>query len=195
MAKKSGHADTSAYTALHARLDAPVQFLGYEEASTRAHVVGLLVDGVPSPAASAPAAVEVILDRTPFYAEAGGQLADHGTIILDGGGTVEVDDVQAPVKGMSVHRGRLVDGSITLGEPGFAAIDTARRRAISRAHTATHMVHKALHETIGPEATQAGSENAPTASASTSGTAPPCRRAHSPRSRGGSTSRSPTTSR
>jgi alanyl-tRNA synthetase len=161
LAKKTGHADTSAYTQLHAELEAPVRFLGYEEASARTRVVGLLVDGVPAPVATAPASVEVILDRTPFYAEAGGQLADHGTIVLDGGGSIEVDDVQAPVKGMSVHRGRLVDGSVALGEPGFATIDTARRRAISRAHTATHMVHKALHETLGPEATQAGSENSP----------------------------------
>ncbi len=161
LAKKTGHADTSAYTALHAELAAPVEFLGYEETSARGHVLGLLVDGVPAPAANAPADVEVILDRTPFYAEAGGQLADHGTILLDGGGSIEVDDVQAPVKGMSVHRGRLVVGSVTLGEAGFAALDTARRLALSRAHTATDMVHKALHETIGPEATQAGSENAP----------------------------------
>jgi alanyl-tRNA synthetase len=161
LAKKVGHADTSAYTSLQHALDEPVEFLGYTEASARAHVAGLLVDGVAAPAASAPADVEVILDRTPFYAEAGGQLADHGTIMLDGGGTIEVDDVQAPLKGLSVHRGRLVDGAVTLGEAATATIDTTRRRAISRAHTATHMVHKAIRETLGDEATQAGSENAP----------------------------------
>jgi alanyl-tRNA synthetase len=124
-------------------------------------VVGLLVDGVPAPAATAPADVEVVLDRTPFYAESGGQLADHGTIVLDGGARIEVDDVQAPVKGLSVHHGRLVDGTVTFGEGGTATIDVERRKAISRAHTATHMVHKALRESLGDTATQAGSENAP----------------------------------
>ncbi len=161
LAKKSGHADTTAYSSLQHSLARPVQFLGYTEQSARAQVVGLLVDGAAAPAAAAPATVEVILDRTPFYAEAGGQLADTGTILLDGGGTIEVDDVQAPLKGLSVHHGRLVDGRVSLGEGAVATIDSARRRAISRAHTATHIVHKALRETLGDDATQAGSENAP----------------------------------
>ena len=161
LAKKTGHADTTAYTSLQHQLDRPVEFLGYAESTARSHVVGLLVDGAPAPVAHAPAEVEVILDRTPFYAEAGGQLADHGTIVLDGGGLIEVDDVQAPLRGLSVHRGRLVDGVVTVGEPGLASIETRRRRAIARAHTATHMVHKAVRETLGNEATQAGSENAP----------------------------------
>ncbi|WP_263730777.1 alanine--tRNA ligase [Cellulomonas sp. SG140] len=165
LAKKTGHADTSAYADLHARLSdehgRPVKFIGYTDTTARAHVVGLLVDGVPAPAAVAPADVEVVLDVTPFYAEAGGQLADTGTIVLDGGARIEVDDVQAPIKGLNVHRGRLVDGTVTFGEPATATIDVARRRAIARAHTATHMVHKALREELGPTATQAGSENAP----------------------------------
>jgi alanyl-tRNA synthetase len=105
--------------------------------------------------------VEVVLDVTPFYAESGGQLADTGVIVLDGGARIEVDDVQAPVKGLSVHHGRLVDGTVTSGESGTATIDLDRRRAIARAHTATHLVHKALHESIGETATQAGSLNAP----------------------------------
>jgi alanyl-tRNA synthetase len=165
LAKRAGRADTAAYQDLHATLSSenagPVQFLGYTDSTARSRVVGLLVDGVPAPAATAPADVEIVLDRTPFYAEAGGQLADHGTIVLDGGARVEVDDVQAPVKGLSVHHGRLVDGTLTFGESGTATIDLARRKAISRAHTATHMVHKALREQLGDTATQAGSENAP----------------------------------
>lgn len=165
LAKKTGHADTSAYQQLHQTLSgehgAPVTFVGYTQTTARTKVVGLLVDGVPAPAATAPADVQVVLDVTPFYAEAGGQLADTGTISLEGGGIVEVDDVQAPIKGLSVHHGRLVDGTLTLGDPGTATIDTARRRAIARAHTATHMVHKALREELGDTATQAGSENAP----------------------------------
>ncbi|MEP7763972.1 alanine--tRNA ligase [Sanguibacter sp. 25GB23B1] len=159
--KRTGGADKAAYETLHSTLGAAVEFVGYTDSTARVSVVGLVVDGVPAPAATAPAAVEVILDRTPFYAEAGGQLADHGTIVLDSGATIEVDDVQAPIKGLSVHRGRLVDGTAALGEPGTATIDRARRKAISRAHSATHMIHKALQESLGKDATQAGSENAP----------------------------------
>ena len=165
LAKRAGHADVAAYQDLHATLSEsqakPVTFVGYTDAQARSKVVGLLVDGVPSPVATAPADVEVVLDVTPFYAEAGGQQADTGTIVLDNGARIEVDDVQAPIKGLSVHHGRLVDGTVTLGEPGTAAIDTGRRQAIARAHTATHLVHKALHESLGQTATQAGSLNAP----------------------------------
>ncbi len=161
LAKKTGHADLSAYEAVRADLAAPVRFLGYTQSSAPARVVALLVDGVPVPAATAPAHVEVILDATPFYAEAGGQLADQGTILTDGGARVEVDDVQAPIRGMNVHRGRLVDGTLAVGEPGLAAIDVARRGRIARSHTATHLLHKALQEALGRDATQAGSENAP----------------------------------
>ncbi|PJI85631.1 alanine--tRNA ligase [Luteimicrobium subarcticum] len=161
LAKKTGHADLRAYEAIDKELTAPVEFLGYTDLTAPVRVVGLLVDGVPAPTANAPADVEVVLDRTPFYAEAGGQLADQGTIVLDGGATVEVDDVQRPVKGLSVHRGRLVEGTVTLEDCGTAEIDRARRKAISRAHSATHMIHKALHEIVGPDRTQAGSENAP----------------------------------
>lgn len=165
LAKRAGRADTAAYQELHSTLSSekagPVEFLGYTDTTSRSRVVGLLVDGVPAPAATAPADVEVVLDRTPFYAESGGQLADQGTIVLDGGARIEVDDVQAPVKGLSVHHGRLVDGTVTFGEGGTATIDVLRRKAISRAHTATHMVHKALREALGDTATQAGSENAP----------------------------------
>jgi len=165
LAKKTGHADTSTYQQLQQALSsehgAPVRFVGYTDTTAATKVVGLLVDGVPTPAATAPADVQVVLDVTPFYAEAGGQLADTGTISLANGAIVEVDDVQAPIKGLSVHHGRLVDGTLTLGDAGTATIDTARRRAIARAHTATHMVHKALREELGDNATQAGSENAP----------------------------------
>jgi alanyl-tRNA synthetase len=161
LAKKTGHADLRAYESIASDLAAPVEFLGYTQTDSTVSVVGLLVDGVPAPAATAPADVEVVLDRTPFYAEAGGQLADQGTIVLDGGATVEVDDVQRPIKGLNVHRGRLVEGTIALGDPGTATIDVDRRVAISRAHSATHMIHKALHELVGEDRTQAGSENAP----------------------------------
>ena len=161
LAKRRGGADLAAYQEIDKGLDKPVEFLGYTDTTAEVGIVGLLVDGVPAPAATAPADVEVVLDRTPFYAEAGGQLADHGTIVLDGGASIEVDDVQRPVKGLSVHRGRLVEGTVALGDRGTGSIDLGRRKAISKAHSATHMIHKALHESVGEDRTQAGSENSP----------------------------------
>ena len=104
--------------------------------------------------------VEVILDRTPFYAEGGGQLADGGRITLANGTIIEIDDVQKPVPGLFVHRGRIVSGQATVNDIALASIDNERRLAISRAHTATHMVHKAFREALGETATQAGSDNA-----------------------------------
>ncbi|WP_454932123.1 alanine--tRNA ligase [Actinomyces oricola] len=160
-AKKTGHADIRVFRDLVKELGGGSTFVGYTDSSAEAAVAGLLVDGLPQPVATAPAQVEVILDRTPFWAEMGGQLADHGTIRLAEGGTMEVDDVQAPVKGLTVHRGRLTEGTITVGERAYAHIDTERRLAIARAHTSTHMVHKALHEVVSDNATQAGSENSP----------------------------------
>ncbi len=91
----------------------------------------------------------------------GGQLADHGTIRLAGGGVVEVHDVQAPIRGLSVHRGTLTEGGITVAEKAYAEIDGQRRLAIARAHTATHMVYAGLRNVVSEDATQAGSENSP----------------------------------
>ena len=108
----------------------------------------------------------MVLDRTPFYAEGGGQLADAGVIRVSGsaaggGGEVEVHDVQSPVPGLIVHRGKVVAGEIIVGDPAQAEIDVERRRAISRSHTATHLVHRAFRGALGESAAQAGSENAP----------------------------------
>ncbi len=161
LAKKQGHGDISIYQDVASTLKAPVEFLGYTDAKAPAKVEAMLVDGRPATQVTAPADVELILDRTPFYAEKGGQLADHGTVFSDGGATFEVDDVQSPVKGLSVHRGRLIEGTLSIGESVVAEIDVVRRRQISQAHSATHMIHKALQETLGDDSTQAGSENSP----------------------------------
>ncbi len=161
LAKKAGHVDTTVFNELRARLGGNVEFVGYTDTTAEVRVVGILVDGKPVPSVAAPAEVEVILDRTPFYAEMGGQQSDRGTLRFSGGAIVDVIDTQAPVKGVPVHRGTLTEGRLTLDESGIATIDVVRRRQISQAHTATHMVHKALHETLGEQATQAGSENAP----------------------------------
>ncbi|HEY3925598.1 MAG TPA: alanine--tRNA ligase [Acidothermaceae bacterium] len=159
--KKTGAVDVSAYRGVLDALGEPVVFTGYHEVSGDATVRGLLVDGMPVEAAQAGQQVELVLNRTPFYAEGGGQLADAGVITLANGAVVEVDDVQQPLPGLIVHRARVLSGEAVVGDNGFAEIDLERRRAISRAHTATHMVHKAFREALGESATQAGSENAP----------------------------------
>ncbi len=160
-AKKSGHADTAAYREVADRLGRAVDFTGYDEVVSEATVAGLVSQGAVVSAAGPGQDVELVLDRTPFYAEAGGQLADAGRVELAGGAVVEVRDVQSPLDGVIVHRARVVHGEVTVGEAALASVDVARRRSISRAHTATHMVHKAIREALGETAVQAGSENAP----------------------------------
>ncbi|MEE1651090.1 alanine--tRNA ligase [Brachybacterium sp. J144] len=160
-AKKTGHTDTAIYNRLLGERGGEVPFLGYTEDTVATTVESVLVDGALVNSVQAPAQVEIVLAATPFYAESGGQLADQGSIALTGGGLVEVDDVQKPVKGLIVHRGRLVEGELAAGASALATIDRERRGAIARAHTATHMVHEALREELGHGATQAGSENSP----------------------------------
>ena len=159
--KKTGHTDVRIFHDIEKAMGGGSTFLGYTEQASEATVQALLVDGVEAPAATAPSEVEVILDRTPFYAEMGGQLADHGTIRLAGGGVVEIHDVQAPIRGLSVHRGTLTEGTMTVGEKAYAEIDAERRLAIARAHTATHMVYAGLRAVVSENADQAGSENSP----------------------------------
>ena len=159
-AKKSGHTDLSEYKKI-ADSKGAGEFIGYTQVRSESKINGILVNGMSVTNASAGDDVEIVLDRTPFYAEGGGQLADGGKITLSNGAIVEIDDVQMPVKGLSVHRGRVLSGAIAVGEGSLAEIDGERRNAISRAHTATHMVHKAFRELLGETATQAGSENSP----------------------------------
>jgi len=159
-AKKSGHTDLSEYKKI-ADSKGSSTFVGYTHNETESTINGILVDGISVASAKAGDDVEVVLDRTPFYAEGGGQLADGGRITLANGALLEIDDVQTPVNGLSVHRGRVISGEVTTGSKSLAAIDLERRHAISRAHTATHMVHKAFREILGETATQAGSENSP----------------------------------
>ena len=159
-AKKSGHTDVSVYKTI-ADKSGKSEFIGYSHQSSETKLAGIVVDGLSVASASEGEDVELILNRTPFYAEGGGQLADGGRITLSNGAVVEIEDVQSPVPGLSVHRGRVINGSIEVGSDALAEIDIERRHAISRAHTATHMVHKAFREILGETATQAGSENSP----------------------------------
>lgn len=159
-AKKSGHTDLTEYRKI-ADGFGRTEFIGYEHLTSESIVSAILVDGIGATHAMAGDDVEIVLDRTPFYAEGGGQLADGGTITLASGAVIEIEDVQVPVPGVLIHRGRVISGGVEIGNHGLAAIDKERRQAISRAHTATHMVHKAFREVLGETATQAGSENAP----------------------------------
>ena len=159
-AKKSGHTDVSVYKAI-ADKSGKGEFIGYTHQSSESKLTGIVVDGIGVLSASEGEDVELTLNRTPFYSEGGGQLADGGRITLSSGAVVEIEDVQSPVPGLSVHRGRVINGSIEVGSDALAEIDIERRHAISRAHTATHMVHKAFREILGETATQAGSENSP----------------------------------
>lgn len=160
-AKKTGHTDVRLFQDIEKQMGGGSSFLGYTDLGSEATITALLVDSVPASVAQAPAEVEVILDRTPFYAEMGGQLADHGQIRLADGGIIEIHDVQAPIKGLSVHRGTLTEGLVTVGAKAWAEVDSERRLAIARAHTATHMVYAGLRRIVAEDADQAGSENSP----------------------------------
>jgi alanyl-tRNA synthetase len=159
-AKKTGNLDVSVLGDMLERAGTVV-FTGYDSVEAEARVVGLLVGGANVPSAGEGTEVEVVLDRTPFYAEGGGQLADQGLIRFSSGAEVEILDVQTPLPGLVVHRGRVRQGEAQAGEAVYAEIDVERRRAISRSHTATHMVHRGFRNALGESAAQAGSENAP----------------------------------
>ena len=158
--RKAGLTSPTVYRDVMERIGTTT-FTGYDEVVTESSIGGLLKDGVAVSSASVGDNVEVILARTPFYAEAGGQLGDHGFIDVSGGGRVEVYDVQSPVPGIFIHRATVVDGELSIGESAVGRVDLERRNAISRAHTATHMIHKAFREALGDTATQMGSENSP----------------------------------
>ncbi len=157
--KKTGHADMSAYRAV---LDSrgPSTFTGYVEIERESTVTGLVGDGGVLTGAGEGDEIEVVLDATPFYAEGGGQQPDLGFLTV-GNGRLEVLDVQSPAPGLIVHRARVLSGEIRAGESVHAAVDVDRRRSISRAHTATHLIHQGIRDALGESATQAGSLNAP----------------------------------
>ncbi|TFH99773.1 alanine--tRNA ligase [Micrococcus lylae] len=154
--KKSGHADTEVYQQL--RGQGQTHFTGYTEFATESVIRGLIADGASVQSASAGQELDLVLDATPFYAEAGGQAADRGVITGDGF-ELDVLDVQAPVKGLSVHRVRVRQGEVSAGAAALGSIDVQRRLDAEKAHTGTHIVHAALHEILGREATQSGSFN------------------------------------
>jgi alanyl-tRNA synthetase len=159
-ARKAGHADLSAYRGV-LEAGGPVDFTGYTEVSRESTVRALLTPaGGPLEVAGEGELVDVVLDSTPFYAEGGGQQADHGVITVSAG-QVAVLDVQQPVPGLILHKARVTRGEVRVGDAALGEIDVGRRRAVSRAHTATHLVHQTMRNFLGETATQAGSLNAP----------------------------------
>ena len=162
--KKGHHADTTVY---REALDTngPTDWQAYTTLHTESRVLGLLSGGEATPAIGAGTVGEVILDRTPFYAESGGQHADAGTITWDdgpsGSGKAEVLDVQRPIKGLVVHQIRVLDGELTLDRTVSADVDPEWRTGARQAHSGTHVVHAALREVLGPTALQSGSFNRP----------------------------------
>jgi len=141
----------------YASLSLPsTEFVGYKRTSCKAKVLSLVVDGKPQEAASEGEQVEVVLDTTPFYAEMGGQVADTGEIVGKQGKIAVSDTVWANGE-IIVHRGKVADGAVFLGERVTAEVENARRLDIARNHTATHLLHAALRQVLGSQVHQAGS--------------------------------------
>ncbi|OBG74809.1 alanine--tRNA ligase [Mycobacterium sp. E3298] len=165
-ARKHAHADLSAYREL---VDAgPTEFTGFDELSSEAKILGIFVDGKRVPVvthgAEGAQQVELVLDRTPLYAESGGQIADEGTISGTGAGAsarAAVTDVQKIAKTLWVHRVNVESGEFVEGDTVVAAVDPEWRRGATQGHSGTHMVHAALRQVLGPNAVQAGSLNRP----------------------------------
>ncbi|KLI04948.1 alanyl-tRNA synthetase [Mycolicibacterium conceptionense] len=165
-ARKQAHTDLSAYREL---VDAgPTEFTGFDELSTEARILGIFVDGKRVPVVTHEGLdadrVELILDRTPFYAESGGQIADEGTISGTGSSVAAkaaVTDVQKIAKTLWAHRINVESGEFVEGDTVTAAVDPKWRHGATQGHSGTHMVHAALRQVLGPTAVQAGSLNRP----------------------------------
>jgi alanyl-tRNA synthetase len=156
--KKAGNTDLSVYGDF--RMQGVTKFTGYEELVSNGKVLGIISDGQQVTKATAGSIVEVILDETSFYAESGGQSADAGTIYGDGF-SLEVLDVQKPVKGLVSHKALVKTGELGVGLVATTAVDSDWRVGAAQAHSATHVVHAALRQALGPTALQSGSYNKP----------------------------------
>ncbi|SDL27364.1 alanine--tRNA ligase [Microbacterium azadirachtae] len=154
--RKRQIADVSVYGDLRAKGE--TAFLGYDELETGTTVLGILVDGASVASAAEGQVAEIVLAETTLYAESGGQVADKG-VITGPGYSLEVLDVQRPVPGLISHTVEVTSGVVSVDAPATTTVDAANRRAARQAHSATHLVHAALRDTLGKTATQAGSLN------------------------------------
>jgi alanyl-tRNA synthetase len=155
-AKKRALADLSVYSEMRAAGE--TVFTGYDYLQTESKILGILVDGHPVDRASAGDIAEVILAETALYPESGGQAADAGSIVGNGF-DLEVLDVQRPVKGLISHTVQVTSGEVAVGAVATSVVDPIYRHSASQAHSATHLVHAALRQTLGSEAHQSGSYN------------------------------------
>ena len=162
-AKRTGSVDVLAYRRLLSD-HGPTDWQAYDTLRTDSRVLALVSDvaddDATTEAAAAGEITRVVLDRTPFYAESGGQVADAGILTWDGG-RAEVLDVQRPVKGLVVHQVRVLEGELREGAELAAEVDYDWRLNACQAHSGTHVVHAALREVLGPQALQSGSYNRP----------------------------------
>ncbi|MFE6733547.1 alanine--tRNA ligase [Microbacterium sp. NPDC057650] len=154
--RKRQLADVSVYREFRAAGE--TVFAGYTDLETESRVLGIIVDGVPVPSASEGQVAEVILAETALYAESGGQVADKG-LIVGPGFELDILDVQKPVPGLISHTVQVDSGVVAVDDRARSVVDAANRRAARQAHSATHLVHAALRDTLGKTATQAGSLN------------------------------------
>ncbi|WP_207456739.1 alanine--tRNA ligase [Desertivibrio insolitus] len=155
-AKKTALADLSVYSDLRAQGE--TVFTGYDYLETESTILGIIVGGESVQKASAGDIAEVILAETALYPESGGQEADQGSIV-GRGFDLEVLDVQRPVKGLISHRVQVRSGEVAVGDEATTLVDRDYRRGATQAHTATHLIHAALRQVLGPDAHQAGSYN------------------------------------
>jgi alanyl-tRNA synthetase len=150
----NGH-DEQALTELLKQVG-PTEFTGYQGITGSSKIVGLVVDGEITDSISAPQEALVLLDSTPFYAESGGQIGDRGEI-NNALGVFQVEDTRRPLKGLIVHYGRINEGYLRVGDSVQANVIAQRREDTMRNHSATHLLHKALRDLLGPQTEQRGS--------------------------------------
>ena len=155
---RAARGDISGWAGLDLGLDnVPTAFTGYDTLEDTGTIEALIAAGELSGELGEGTEGSVVLDRTPFYAEMGGQVADHGVITGEGGAVFAVTDVQKTKGGKYLHTGRMERGSFHIGEAVSTGVDAERRRAIMRAHSATHLLHAALRRVLGDHVHQAGS--------------------------------------
>ncbi|HEY9293968.1 MAG TPA: alanine--tRNA ligase [Microlunatus sp.] len=157
--KKGDAQAVRAYAELRDRGETP--FTGFQTLSGESAVRGIISDGELTDVAQPGDTVEVVLEETPFYPESGGQSGDHGRITTPDGTVLDIVDVQRPVKGLLVHHAKVLDGELRNGQVVRTDVDPGWRLGACQAHSATHVIHQALHEILGPTALQRGSFNRP----------------------------------
>ncbi|NLS76050.1 MAG: alanine--tRNA ligase [Chloroflexi bacterium] len=160
-ARASQHFVFNEESELYRQLALPAtEFLGYDQTDAAAEVLALVCDGQSVSEATSGQKVQVVLNRSPFYAESGGQVGDTG-LIISPTGRIRIEDTRRPVAELTAHYGQVLEGQVAVGDAVEAQVDVERRLDIARNHTATHLLHRALRQVLGDHARQSGSLVAP----------------------------------